>query len=258
MPISHKMHFPTILLPVFLTLTAAQVNSRCSGSGGATGVCISTSTCSSGGGVSISGACPGTPADVRCCTKSSCGSGGSCQWTSSCASGNTLGGLCPGPSDFKCCLPGGSTGGGDLGTRILAKAREAEGTDYLFGGGSCNGATGGGFDCSGLLGWAICQVTGRDVFNEGLRNTATMYCSSESKLRYTKVAYSQRRAGDAVFFGGGCDCSSGAGNSGVHHVGIMMNSGTLMWNALKTGTRVRSDDFGSWGEKACPYVIRFS
>lgn len=38
----------------------------------------------------------------------------------------------------------------------------------------------------------------------------------------------------------------------------MMNDKTLMWNALKTGTNIRSDDFGSWSEKPCPYVVRFA
>ena len=71
-----------------------------------------------------------------------------------------------------------------------------------------------------------------------------------------KVPYSSRRAGDAVFFGGACDCTNN--KEGIHHVGLMMNSGTKMWNALKTGTDVREDDFGNWDEKPCPYVVRFS
>lgn len=86
------------------------INGRCTGSGGRAGVCISTSSCSSGGGVSISGACPNDPADIKCCTKASCGSGGSCKWTSDCT-GSTQSGLCPGPSNFMCCLGTGSGGG---------------------------------------------------------------------------------------------------------------------------------------------------
>ncbi|KAJ9642943.1 hypothetical protein H2199_004465 [Coniosporium tulheliwenetii] len=89
----------------------AVVDGPCTGSGGNPGVCIATAKCSSGGGISISGACPGTPADIKCCTKTSCGSGGNCRWTSQCTTGNTASGLCPGPADFKCCLPKSSTGG---------------------------------------------------------------------------------------------------------------------------------------------------
>ncbi|CAA7266062.1 unnamed protein product [Cyclocybe aegerita] len=68
------------------------------------GVCISTSSCSSSGGTSHTGFCPNDPANIKCCTKPLCGS----------ASSRTLVpvgtlsrvGLCPGPPTFKCCLPG--------------------------------------------------------------------------------------------------------------------------------------------------------
>ncbi|KAK1763852.1 hypothetical protein QBC33DRAFT_548749 [Phialemonium atrogriseum] len=147
----------------------------------------------------------------------------------------------------------------NLGQKILAKAQEAEGTPYVWGGGSCSGPTGSptaGYDCSGLVSWAVCQVTGRNLFDEGLRVTYSMYCASETALKYKKVPYAERRAGDAVFFGGECDCSNDP--SGVHHVGLMLGDGTSMWNALKTGTNVRADDFSTWDEDPCPYVVRFS
>ncbi|KAL8941041.1 MAG: hypothetical protein Q9216_002488, partial [Gyalolechia sp. 2 TL-2023] len=89
----------------------AVVNGPCTGAGGAPGVCIPTADCTSKGGTHIQFACSGLPADIRCCTKTSCGSGGNCRFSSSC-SGNTLTGLCPGPTDFKCCVPGTSGGGG--------------------------------------------------------------------------------------------------------------------------------------------------
>jgi hypothetical protein len=99
-----------------------------------------------------------------------------------------------------------------------------------------------------------------------------MYCASEKKLKYEyvpksffprpeltlrdrKVKWANRRAGDAVFFGGKCDCESNP--EGIHHVGLMMDNGHSMWNALKTGTKVRKDNFKNWDESACPYVIRF-
>ncbi|KAF2440150.1 hypothetical protein P171DRAFT_476477 [Karstenula rhodostoma CBS 690.94] len=89
----------------------SSVNGPCTGAGGAPGVCISTSSCSNGGGSFISNACPGTAADVKCCVKTKCASGGSCKWTSQCG-GTTQSGLCPGPSNFKCCTP--TSGGGTL------------------------------------------------------------------------------------------------------------------------------------------------
>jgi hypothetical protein len=114
------MHFSylasvTILLLGLKTVNANVIaersveNGPCTGSGGAPGVCIATAKCTSGGGSYISNACPGTPADIKCCTKTTCGSGGNCRWTSQCSS-STLTGLCPGPADFKCCVPGGTSG----------------------------------------------------------------------------------------------------------------------------------------------------
>ncbi|KAG8783600.1 hypothetical protein FRC19_003703 [Serendipita sp. 401] len=95
------------LLSTLATVNASVVNGKCTGSGGAPGVCISTSSCTAGGGKYITGACPGTPADIKCCTKTSCGGGGgNCRWTDQCgAKHHTVSGLCPGPNGFKCCVP---------------------------------------------------------------------------------------------------------------------------------------------------------
>ncbi|KAI4268980.1 MAG: hypothetical protein LQ337_007540, partial [Flavoplaca oasis] len=102
---AHDGHHPHQLVE------RATLNGPCTGAGGAPGVCIPTADCTSKGGTHIQYACSGLPADVRCCTKTSCGSGGNCRFSNTCASGNTLTGLCPGPTEFKCCLPGSSGGG---------------------------------------------------------------------------------------------------------------------------------------------------
>ncbi|KAJ4299631.1 hypothetical protein N0V90_004877 [Kalmusia sp. IMI 367209] len=91
----------------------SSVNGPCTGAGGAPGVCISTSSCQSGGGSFISNACPGTPDNIKCCVKTTCATGGNCRWNSQC-SGSTQSGLCPGPSNFKCCTPKPSGGKGNL------------------------------------------------------------------------------------------------------------------------------------------------
>ncbi|KAF4567369.1 hypothetical protein EYR40_006368 [Pleurotus pulmonarius] len=111
------MKYSILALSVLaVSLPVLAVNGPCTANG-TPGVCISTSSCSSGGGQSFSGLCPNDPADVRCCTKTSCGAGGNCRFTSACTTGNTAAGLCPGPATFQCCLPasGGGGGGGSGG-----------------------------------------------------------------------------------------------------------------------------------------------
>ncbi|KEZ39366.1 hypothetical protein SAPIO_CDS10065 [Scedosporium apiospermum] len=99
------MKIQNILAVLSFTASAlAATNEPCIGSGGAAGVCITTSACSAAGGTSITGACPSDPSNVRCCTKPSCsnGSNGNCRWQSDCA-GSTVANQCPGPAQMKCC-----------------------------------------------------------------------------------------------------------------------------------------------------------
>lgn len=143
-----------MLFPAFLFAITAQAsvsfprsvkNGECIGAKGAPGVCVATTSCTSAGGTYISNACPGTPENIKCCVKTSCGSGGQngdCRWTSQCGAGRTtISNQCPGPANFKCCVdaagpstpadppatPPSPPSGDDLGAKILAKAKEAEG-----------------------------------------------------------------------------------------------------------------------------------
>ncbi|KAJ3526349.1 hypothetical protein NMY22_g10199 [Coprinellus aureogranulatus] len=69
---------------------------------------------------------PQRPADVKCCTKS-CSTGGQCQLTSTCASGNTLSGLCPGDSTVKCCLPASGCVAPNVNAATIALIKQWEG-----------------------------------------------------------------------------------------------------------------------------------
>lgn len=95
-----------------------------------------------------------------------------------------------------CAVGAAPSAEGTVGQAILDKALTAEGTPYAWGGGSCDGPSDDqppydygdvGYDCSGLVCWAVCQVTGRDLFTEGLRVTSSMYCASEETLGYKYV-----------------------------------------------------------------------
>jgi|ERR1700722_2759700 hypothetical protein len=116
-----------------------------------------------------------------------------------------------------------------------------------------------------------------------------MYCAEESKLGYQyillsftpalpprpfflgmnlakiltltpcgsrKYPYSQRQPGDAVFFGGACDCTNSAT---IYHVGLMIDSGDRLWAAPNYDlNRVMETSILAVGDKPCPDVIRFS
>jgi cell wall-associated NlpC family hydrolase len=153
---------------------------------------------------------------------------------------------------------------GTVPSQVLAKAMSQAGLPYAWGGGSCDGPSHDqppyqygdiGYDCSGLVCYALCQVTGRDLFSEGLRVTSTMYCASESELGYKKYPFEERIPGDAIFFGGACEC----GGSDIHHVGLAMDGGDRLWNAPSDDSNeVKESSISGFGEDPCPYVIRFT
>ncbi|WP_406318306.1 NlpC/P60 family protein [Streptosporangium sp. NBC_01639] len=107
-------------------------------------------------------------------------------------------------------------------TAVTAALRHV-GRPYVWGGGSGDGPTGGGFDCSGLAlhawskaGAALTHYTGSQ-FRQGRR-----------------VPFSQLRPGDLVFFGGGAGDPT--------HVGVYVKDGVMV-HAPKTGDVVRTTNF---------------
>ncbi|KAF2000205.1 hypothetical protein P154DRAFT_386216, partial [Amniculicola lignicola CBS 123094] len=83
------------------------LNGPCTGADGRIGVCVPTASCARDGGAFIHNACPGTPEDIKCCTKPACGLealGGDCRWMQDCGGGKSLiRHQCPGPDAFRCC-----------------------------------------------------------------------------------------------------------------------------------------------------------
>lgn len=119
------------------------LNGPCTGKDGAPGVCVPTKSCTRDNGTYIDNACPGTPDDVKCCTKPHCqleARSGDCRWKQNCNGNSLVQYLCPGPDSFQCCITNEGTGTTqptaapkptttteNLGEKILAKAKEAEG-----------------------------------------------------------------------------------------------------------------------------------
>ncbi|KAJ6464554.1 hypothetical protein C8R45DRAFT_940043 [Mycena sanguinolenta] len=102
-----KISSAFVLLASVTTTAWAAVNGPCTSG---PGVCISTSSCHAGGGVSTTGLCPHDPDDIKCCTKAPCspyagegGAGGQCQFTSTCTGNHyTLTGrFLPGSVEFQ-------------------------------------------------------------------------------------------------------------------------------------------------------------
>ena len=79
-------------------------NGKCSSGNG---ICIYTVECTNSGGSYVSGKCPNDPANVKCCNKKCSYNGreGECKFVDDCKNGDVYSGLCPGNSNFKCCIP---------------------------------------------------------------------------------------------------------------------------------------------------------
>ena len=121
------------LLIAFSPSILASINGACTLPGGTSGVCLSTSSCGSGGGTSNPGFCPDDPDDMQCCTKTCSGSGGTGDCRSTSCPGTSLTGLCPGPADFKCCIYSSGGGGGGGGASSTKHDLSANGAKFIAG-----------------------------------------------------------------------------------------------------------------------------
>jgi cell wall-associated NlpC family hydrolase len=133
------------------------------------------------------------------------------------------------------CGPATAT---SLGAAILAYARSQLGVPYQFGGGSDTGPTTGfnsngsgqpGWDCSGLVMYAVYQATRGHISLP--HNASDQYHDPRIQL----ITYHQLQPGDLVFFPGSDGTPTAPG-----HVGIYAGQG-MMIDAPFTGAVVRVD-----------------
>ncbi|WP_245720222.1 C40 family peptidase [Nocardia uniformis] len=84
--------------------------------------------------------------------------------------------------------------GDGFGHRVLAAAQPWVGTPYVWGGGDENGPTNGGFDCSGLVLYAVHAASGGQI-------TLPHYTQAQQDdPRASIIGADQRRPGDLIYF----------------------------------------------------------
>ncbi|MFJ5680300.1 NlpC/P60 family protein [Streptomyces sp. NPDC093097] len=105
--------------------------------------------------------------------------------------------------------PGEGEGGGGSGNAIMQAALGQLGVPYVWGGGTINGPSGGGFDCSGLTSYAVHQGTRHRVV---LPRT-----SQEQRHAGTPVPRDQMQPGDLIIFD-----KEGWGHVGIYAGGFRM------------------------------------
>ncbi len=115
-----------------------------------------------------------------------------------------------------------STGG--VGAAVLRAALSQRGQPYVFAGGNQYGPTRGGFDCSGLVLYAVYKATHNVLYHQAAYQW--QHSASEGAVR---VSQANLRPGDIVFF-----VSSGSRNA-PGHVGI--------YNGMVNGRRTVIDAY---------------
>ncbi|KAK3312734.1 putative NlpC/P60-like cell-wall peptidase, partial [Apodospora peruviana] len=131
--------------------------------------------------------------------------------------------------------------------QLIVKAGEKWlGKKYVFGGGDCSGPTKGGFDCSGLLKYAVCKVTNKVLPH----NAQAQYNLKKGK----HVKLSQIKPGDALFWA----YNNKKCGSTVHHVGIYVGKdkkgNRIVLHAPHTGTVVKKAPV--WTKGLCGSAVR--
>lgn len=122
----------------------------------------------------------------------------------------------------------GVPGAGTFAAREIAAAQSQLGASYVWGGGNDAGPTNGGFDCSGLVMFAVYQASA---------GTIQLPHSADVQTRGgTPVSRDAMQPGDLVSF-------TDPGQVVAHHIGIYLGDGQML-DAPETGGVVRIDALG--------------
>ncbi|KAG0091417.1 hypothetical protein BGZ93_003273 [Podila epicladia] len=109
----------------------------------------------------------------------------------------------------------------------IAAAKSQAGVKYVWGGGHGRqpGRTNGGYDCSGLVRFAVWKGSDGTIDLGHGGNTDSQYRDGHSR----KIGASERQPGDLVFYGTRSD---------VHHVALYIGNNQMI-EAQKTGVPVK-------------------
>jgi cell wall-associated NlpC family hydrolase len=121
-------------------------------------------------------------------------------------------------------------GAAGFGGAVVAAAEKWLGTPYVWGGGSFDGPTGGGFDCSGLVLYSVYQASGGQV--------RLPHSSQIQATMGQAVPLADIMPGDVIAFAlnGGTD---------FDHIVIYIGNGQIV-QAPHTGDVVKLDTLNSW------------
>ncbi|WP_433717319.1 C40 family peptidase (plasmid) [Nocardia sp. CA-084685] len=149
--------------------------------------------------------------------------------------------------DYATCGPGApavDAPPGDFNARVLAAAQTWLGTDYVWGGGNYEGPSGGGFDCSGLVLYAVYQASGGAI-------QLPHYTQSQQDDPAGRPLDpgEQLEPGDIIFF-------TAPGKDDSHHVGIYAGNGQLL-HAPETGQVVKVSSLADGWEGERQDIRRF-
>ncbi|MCQ4044275.1 NlpC/P60 family protein [Streptantibioticus rubrisoli] len=125
---------------------------------------------------------------------------------------------------FEAPLAPGGGGGTAFGQAEIAAAEKYIGLPYVWGGGAPSGPTGGGFDCSGLVLYAVYQASGGKI--------ELPHSSEEMATMGTEVPRNQMQPGDAIVIQ-----TEGPGD--YSHVVLYIGGGQIV-EAPHTGAFVRT------------------
>ena len=98
-----------------------------------------------------------------------------------------------------------------------------------------------GFDCSGLTQYAFYKGAGLSIDRKSGMQYANGY----------KVALSQRKAGDLIFWS-----SNSPSASGIHHVALYVGGGQIIEATPNSGDDIRRRNFSTGESGVMPYVVR--